>query len=57
MNIWCTIEADAWSRDFDYAGYVRFCDLLSDKKPVSKTEYQLLCAQFDEQMALDLAED
>ena len=52
MNIWGTIEADAWSRTFDYEEYVRYCELA---RLPSKTEaeYTSLCQQFEAEMIED----
>lgn len=55
-NIWGTIEADAWSRSFNYTEYIRYCEL-ADKKPVTELEYDLLCTQFNAEMIADMQAD
>lgn len=56
MSMWKAIEADAWSRCFNYDEYVSYCNL-ARMHHVSKVEYELLCAQFEAEMIEDLKGD
>jgi hypothetical protein len=49
-NIWCTIECDAWSRNFCYVEYLKLFEKASDNitcDPVSIKVYMALCKAFD----------
>lgn len=43
-SFWSTPEVDAWSRGFDYAEYLRLCNLAAPAaNPLSELGYQRLC--------------
>jgi hypothetical protein len=47
-NIWNSVECHAWSRGFDYQGYLSMIEHIDDEcYPVSCTTYRLLCAAFE----------
>jgi hypothetical protein len=53
-SIWSTIECDAWSRDFDYANYLRIRELSGiQSNPVSEEMYLNLKHAFETEMRND----
>ena len=53
-GIWSSVEVDAWSRGFDYTGYVDLhIRAQCAGKMLSVPAYQALCKLFEDEVARD----
>lgn len=53
MNIWSTLEAEAWCRGFDYENYHALCVRMS-LTALGEKAYNILCEAFQTQLEEDM---